>query len=198
MKERLLMIFIKNPVRGKVKTRLAATIGHDRALKIYEQLLEHTRLIASFVKCDKAVFYSDFIEKKDAWQKQGFIQRLQQGKDLGERMHNAFSFAFEKGYKHVILIGSDCFELNDNIITQGFSALQKKDVVIGPAADGGYYLLGMNQLHPQLFINKQWSTPTVYLDTVKDILHLNLSHAELVTLHDIDEEKDLISFLRTA
>ena len=198
MNESLLMIFVKNPVRGKVKTRLAATIGDDRALKVYEQLLEHTRLIASFVHCDKSVFYSDFIDEKDQWKKHGFAQQLQHGNDLGERMKNAFLFAFSKGYKHAIIIGSDCFELNDNIIAQGFAVLKDKDVVIGPAADGGYYLLGMNKLHSQLFANKSWSTPSVYLDTVKDILHLNLSHAELVTLHDIDEEKDLISFLRTA
>lgn len=197
MNQSLLMIFIKNPVRGKVKTRLAATIGDDRALKVYEQLLEHTRQIASFVKSDKAVFYSDFIDESDHWSKLGFMQHLQQGNDLGERMSNAFSSSFDKGYKRVIIIGSDCFELSDTIIEQGFEALNNKDAVIGPAADGGYYLLGMNEMHPSLFRGIKWSTAAVLSETIQELQKLKIATALLPVLSDVDEEKDLAAGLLT-
>lgn len=189
--EGLLMVFVKNPKRGQVKTRLAKTVGDEKALQVYRVLLDHTITIARRVNFDKAIFYSDYIDETDMWRKAKFSQLVQEGNDLGERMYNAFKYAFFKKYKNVVIIGSDCLELNEHIITEAFDILKKNEVVIGPAKDGGYYLLGMRKLYKELFINKQWSTENVLLDTLLDIAQLNISMKLLPTLSDIDEEKDL-------
>lgn len=189
--ESLLMVFIKNPTLGNVKTRLAKTIGDEKALQIYFILLDHTQKVAKRVKANKAVFYSDFINNNDEWKKNGFIQLLQKGDDLGIKMTNAFSKAFNMGYKKVTIIGSDCLELNENIIENAFKLLDEHEVVMGPARDGGYYLLGMRNFYPTLFINKTWSKENVLLDTLLDLSNLDLSFKLLPTLSDVDEEKDL-------
>ncbi len=187
----LLMVFIKNPSLGKVKTRLAKTVGDEKALHIYHILLDHTHKVAKRIKGDKAVFYSDFINNNDEWKKNDFIQLLQKGNALGDKMENAFEKAFNMGYKKIIIIGSDCLDLNENIISDAFKLLDEQEVVLGPARDGGYYLLGMRNLYPQLFKNKTWSAENVLLDTLLDLSNLNLSFKLLPTLSDIDVEKDL-------
>lgn len=187
----LLMVFVKNPMKGKVKTRLAKTVGDEKALEIYRVLLDHTITIARRVNFDKAIFHSDYIDETDMWRKAKFNQFVQEGNDLGERMYNAFKYAFSKQYKSVVIIGSDCLDLNEQIIADAFEMLKNNEVVIGPAKDGGYYLLGMRKLYKELFINKHWSTENVLLDTLLDISHLNISMKLLPTLSDIDEEKDL-------
>ncbi len=189
--DKLLMVFVKNPQRGRVKTRLAKTVGEEKALEIYKVLLDHTFSIAKKGNCDKAVFYSDYIDETDMWNKARFGQFFQEGNDLGERMLNAFKYAFSQQYKSVIIIGSDCLDLNEQIITDAFEILKENEVVIGPAKDGGYYLLGMRTLYTELFMNKQWSTENVLLDTLLDINKLDVSVKLLPTLSDIDEEKDL-------
>lgn len=185
------MIFIKNPVLGKVKTRLAKTIGDEKALHVYQMLLDHTHKVVRSVNIDKAVFYSDFIESDDVWKKDKFQQFIQTGDDLGDRMSNAFLKAFNMRYKKVVIIGSDCFDLNEDIISEAFNILEEHEVTLGPAKDGGYYLLGMKNHHGQLFKNKAWSTENVLLDTLLDLSNLNLSFKLLPTLTDIDQEKDL-------
>ena len=189
--ENLLMVFVKNPQRGKVKTRLAKTMGDEKALQVYRILLDHTITIAKRTHCDKAIFYSDYIDESDMWRKAKFRQFVQQGNDLGERMYNAFKCAFSEHYKNVVIIGSDCFDLSEHIITDAFTILRDNEVVIGPAKDGGYYMLGMRKLYKELFCNKQWSMENVLLDTLLDISRLNISMKLLPTLSDIDEEKDL-------
>ena len=185
------MIFVRNPELGKVKTRLAKTIGNEKALHIYNLLLDHTNNVVKRVNTDKAVFYSDYINSNDKWKNDGFLQLMQKGNELGEKMTNAFLKAFNLGYKKVIIIGSDCFDLDENIINQAFANLNDDEVVLGPAKDGGYYLLGMKAFYPSLFRNKAWSTESVLSDTLLDISKLNISFKLLPTLSDIDEEKDL-------
>ncbi|MBI3518497.1 MAG: TIGR04282 family arsenosugar biosynthesis glycosyltransferase, partial [Bacteroidetes bacterium] len=121
-------------------------------------------------------------------------QFLQNGKELGDKMGNAFVKAFNMKYKKVIIIGSDCLDLNENIISDAFKLLDEQEVVLGPARDGGYYLLGMRNYYPQLFKNKTWSSENVLLDTLLDLSNLNLSFKLLPTLSDIDVEKDLIHY----
>ena len=189
--KKALLLFTKNPELGKCKTRLAKTIGDVRALEIYIKLLEHTREIVIPVDVDKFVFYSENVEKEDDWDNAVFQKRVQNGDDLGQKMQNAFRELFQLNYDSVCIIGSDCYELNSETINQSFIALESKDVVIGPTYDGGYYLLGMKKLHAALFENKNWSTETVYSDTITDFEQLGLSYSNLVKLTDIDEEKDL-------
>jgi hypothetical protein len=187
----LLMVFAKNPDLGKVKTRLAKTIGEEKALAVYLKLLEHTYAIADKAFADKAIFYSDRVEEFDILDYYKFPKFLQKGKDLGERMDRAFGEAFAQGYGKVVIIGSDCYELTDEIIQHAFDLLDEKNVVLGPAKDGGYYLLGMNRHYSHLFRDKKWSTPDVLLDTIIDIQKLKLKYALLPTLNDVDEEDDL-------
>jgi len=192
--DNLIMIFVRNPELGKVKTRLAKTIGNEKALHIYNLLLDHTNKVSKRVNADKAIFYSDYINDTDQWKNDGFIQLMQKGNDLGEKMSNAFLIAFSMGYKKVIIIGSDCFDLSEDIITDAFNLLDENEVVLGPAKDGGYYLLGMKTFYASLFQNKVWSTENVLLDTLLDLSNLNVSSKLLPTLSDIDEEKDLLQY----
>jgi len=187
----LLMIFAKNPEIGKVKTRLAKTIGEKKALLIYLKLLEHTHAIADRVFADKAIFYSEKVQDFDILDYYKFPKFLQKGNNLGDKMERAFGQAFGQDYEKVIIIGSDCFELSTEIIEDAFTALDDHNVVIGPAQDGGYYLLGMDRHYPHLFKNKTWSTEDVFLDTLLDVKKLKLSYNILPTLNDVDEEKDL-------
>ncbi|MBI3133617.1 MAG: TIGR04282 family arsenosugar biosynthesis glycosyltransferase [Bacteroidetes bacterium] len=194
MKKELLILFIRNPRLGKVKTRLAASIGNEKALRIYQLLLDHTLKITQKSDADKVVYYADFIPANDAWQKAGFKQAIQTGSDLGERMSNAFRSAFIRGYERVVLIGSDCYELTEKEIQEAFEQLVQKQVVIGPATDGGYYLAGLSEHVPALFQNKAWSTPSVFKDTLGDIEKLALTFHLLTELPDIDELNDLLKY----
>ena len=184
-----LIIFTRNPELGKVKTRLAATIGDFAALEIYKFLIAHTVKITSSVKADKYVFYSENIQEKDAWNTNDYRKELQNGRDLGERMKNAFEHLIKKGYQKVVIVGSDIFELNSQDIEDSITALNDSKYVIGPAKDGGYYLLGMTQLNKNIFENKDWGTATVFNDTIN-----NLEEKDVTLLskkNDIDIYDDI-------
>ncbi|MGB3848428.1 MAG: TIGR04282 family arsenosugar biosynthesis glycosyltransferase [Tunicatimonas sp.] len=189
----LLLIFVKNPRLGKVKTRLAATVGDRQALRIYLKLLERTRAITQPLSVVKTVYYTPEILTDDLWDSAHYQKAQQREGDLGERMHEAFRQGFAQGYQRICIIGSDCYELSTTIIKQAFDQLATHDVVIGPSTDGGYYLLGMNRLYSPLFTYKAWSTSTVKEDTLRDVTALHLRHFTLPTLTDVDDEDDLIS-----
>ena len=185
-----LIIFTKNLVFGKVKTRLASSVGNDKAFEIYTLLIAHTHAITHQLSMNKIVFYSDEIEADDLWGND-YKKQLQAGNDLGERMLNAFEFSFQKSNGKAIIIGCDCPQLTTQIINHAFEQLDNCDVIIGPAEDGGYYLLGMKKLHEQLFANIEWSTNKVLTETIKRCNENKLSYNLLPTLNDVDEENDL-------
>ena len=187
----LLIIFLRNPQLGKVKTRLASSIGEVQALEIYNLLLNRTRTITQGLDCDKIVYYSDFIDNDDDWSSTNYKKALQMGDSLGQKMHHAFQQGFDSGYNKIGIIGSDCYELDQHAIEQAFNELNKQDLVVGPASDGGYYLLGIKKMAPSLFKNKLWSTPLVLKDTLKDAEDLGLSVKLLQQLNDVDSEDDL-------
>lgn len=191
MSHQRLIIFYRNPELGKVKTRLAATVGDEMALAVYLRLASHTREITEGVDVDAVVYYSHSLDTEDQWL--GFDRAVQTGGDLGTRMKNAFQESFALGYQSVCIIGTDCWELTEAHLVKAFEQCKQHDVVIGPAADGGYYLLGMNKLYPELFENKKWSTDSVFADTLHNIQDRKLSFCVLEELHDVDEEKDLPS-----
>ena len=186
-----LILFVRDPVLGKVKTRLAVSIGDEQALRVYKLLLNHTRTITVGLNCTKYVYYADSVISVDLWDKGNFIKAVQSGNDLGERMLHAFQSAFDDGYKKVVIIGSDCFQLSTELIISAFDVLNHYDAVIGPAEDGGYYLLGLKKLVPAIFKDKTWSTNSVCRDTIKDIESMNLSYKLLPILNDVDEAADL-------
>lgn len=186
--KRALIIFIRKPELGKVKTRLAAQIGNENALNIYRKLLHHTMLVAGAADCDKYVFTTGIIEG-EPWDH--FQNYIQTGEDLGERMFNAFDFVFKKKYHKVIIIGSDCPGLTAAHIEEAFLKLEHKDVIIGPAIDGGFYLLGMKKMCSELFKNKEWSTSVVFENTLISIKKANLTFGQLEKLTDVDEVNDV-------
>ncbi|WP_317131667.1 TIGR04282 family arsenosugar biosynthesis glycosyltransferase [Formosa maritima] len=192
MTNNLIIVFIRNPEIGKVKTRLAKTIGNQSALNIYKHLLNHTEQTLRELDCDKAIFYSEKVNENDIWNANSYQKHQQIGEDLGSRMLHAFKYAFDNKYEKIIIVGSDILDLKPDHISETFLKLESHDVVIGPALDGGYYLLGMKQLQPHIFNNKSWGTATVLEDTLKDLQLLDVYLLE--ELNDIDTFEDLNNY----
>ena len=189
---RALIIFIKNPSEGAVKTRLAATLGDKAALGIYKKLLAHTNAVTSGVYADKYIYYSSHIEANDEWNEAEFVKELQTGNDLGERMRNAFAILFNKGYEQVAIIGSDCPDITADLIEQSYKELNGSDIVIGPATDGGYYLLALKKMYPVFFENITWSTNQVLLQTLAICERTHTSYYLLPVLSDVDVAEDIV------
>jgi rSAM/selenodomain-associated transferase 1 len=187
----VLLIFVKNPEKGKVKTRLARTIGDQEALAVYKKLLKTTKSVADPLQVTKQVWYSAYIGEQDMWSKGSYQKKLQAGRDLGERMKNAFRKAFDKQFGKVVIIGSDCAAISSEIIQQAFDALDNHQTVVGPSEDGGYYLLGMAECYPELFDVQEWSTDSVLEETLNQAQNMGLSLKLLPELNDIDTEEDL-------
>ncbi len=190
-KKDLLIVFVKNLIPGHVKTRLAKDIGIDGALDVYKYLIEHTYEATKELDCSKAVFYSEYIEIEDIWDTDEYKLFVQKGPDLGDRMLNAFKHAFDKGFEKAVIIGTDCWELSDEVIEEAFEKLDENDVVIGPATDGGYYLIGMNKLYPGLFHDKKYSHDNVLKDVLTEIGQMDAEFHLLPELSDIDTFQDL-------
>lgn len=174
---------------GKCKTRLAATIGDPAALEIYKFLLQHTASITHALNVHKKVYYSESIWTDDVWDKTIYDKRVQKGQSLGERMAHAFSDGFNNGFEKIIIIGSDMLDLSQSDVENAFAALDENDFVIGPAVDGGYYLLGMRCFKPQLFQDKEWGKDTVFADSMADLRTEKVN--VLATKNDIDVYEDI-------
>lgn len=186
-----LIIFIRNPILGKVKSRLAKDIGDEKALQVYHLLLKHTLHITQPLKCSKFIYYADEVNNQDIWDKKDYIKRLQNGNDLGERMYFAMKDLFDAGFKKVLIIGSDCLEIKTEILEEAIIRLDQNSAVLGPAIDGGYYLLGLTYLISDLFVNKEWSSEKVAQQTLDDFVRLGISYGLLKELNDIDVASDL-------
>lgn len=187
-----LIIMIKNPVLGRAKTRIAATAGEEEALRIYNQLLAHTRAVTGVTEVDKYLYYSDYLED-DEWSDEIYNKRVQSKGDLGERLRTAFS-ELSDDYEKILVIGSDCAEINSTHIETAADTLNKFDLVIGPVYDGGYYLLGSKGYHPELFADIVWSTDGVTAQTLEKAELKGLSHHKIQMLHDIDYHKDWLMY----
>jgi uncharacterized protein len=186
-----LIVFVRNPVLGKVKTRIAKTLGDEAALRVYKKLLRHTHEVIKNVDCEKYIFYADDISMQDTWPNDIYKKEKQVEAGLGKKMEAAFKKVFTYGHEHVLIIGSDCYDLTAAVLTQAFTVLQSKDVVVGPAKDGGYYLLGQKKINPSLFSLEEWSTPHVLHQTITACERCRLSYEQLETLSDIDEADDI-------
>jgi len=189
MKKRALIIFVKNILLGKVKTRLAKTVGDYGAFEVYKYLVDRTeKETIELEGVDLKVYFSDtIIESK--WG--GHEKFVQEGADLGDRMLAAFQKCFSDGYEEVIIIGSDLPDIESNSITEAFELLSGQDAVIGPARDGGYYLFGMNKLIEPSFKNKSWSSENLLEETQTELEELGYNFSLLEELNDIDTIEDL-------
>tara|TARA_B110000046_G_scaffold25332_3_gene24850 strand:- start:43709 stop:44314 length:606 start_codon:yes stop_codon:yes gene_type:complete len=189
-----LIIFIKNPVLGTVKTRLAMSIGDEKALEVYNDLIQKCQEETLKVECTRHLFYSKNISENDSWLIADFEKEIQADGDLGDKITSAFYNVFkekEKEKEKVIIIGSDCYDLDAATINEAFEKLDHSDVVIGPANDGGYYLLGINDFHPELLQNITWSTEDVLAETIERANSKKLSMSLLKELIDLDTLEDL-------
>lgn len=190
-----LLLFVKNPIAGKTKTRLAADVGDEIALKMYHILTDWTRQQASgLTGVDRYLWYSESITTDDAWPPEAYHKKQQVGAGLGERMEHALAEAFAAGHDRAIIIGSDCPGITTEYLTEAFAALDDHDVVIGPALDGGYTLLGMRSLHPTLFRNIEWSTEEVLPVTLQRAADKKLSVKQLSPLSDVDYLEDWLGY----
>ena len=188
MKKEVVLVFEKNAILGQVKTRLAAGIGEQPALEIYKYLVQLTYSALEALPVPVWTYFSDFIpESNHQTVEKSFVQ---QGQDLGERMANAFASTFGAGRDKVVLIGTDCPRLKSQHLVQAFEALNHSDLVLGPARDGGYYLIGLKSGAGYLFEGIAWSTSQVLSQT----LHVAYQHGLIVTLlqelDDIDTQED--------
>ena len=189
MTKNLLIIFSRNPELGKVKTRLASKIGDSSALEIYKILVQHTFSITRNLSQAKQVHYSVKVRNNDIWDEELYDKKQQIGSDLGMRMNYAFQQGFDDGFTNIVIIGSDIYELTERDIENAFSALKKHTFVVGPAEDGGYYLIGMKKMNSNIFQNKKWGSDTVLKDTLKDLK--NESFHLLSVRNDIDYYEDI-------
>lgn len=195
MKKNRVIVFVKNAVAGKVKTRLAKTIGDEEALDVYRELLRITKKEVSLIEAEKEVWYAWEVGQGDIWNDEKFRKRVQIEGDLGEKMTKAFRTSFEEGLKKVVLIGSDCPTLTAHIIEEAFEKLENNDVVFGPSRDGGYYLIGMSSFKPEVLSDISWSTEEVMEQTEKRASENNIKLAKLQILNDIDNEQDWNEYL---
>lgn len=190
MHQTTIIVFVKNPVLGRVKTRLAASVGDVRAMEIYLQLLDYTRDVLSQVQgVRRVVYYSDHVETDDEWSPIYFDKKVQSQEDLGHRMLTAIRQELQLS-SNVIIIGSDCAQLTATHLQDAITALQDRNVVIGPSLDGGYYLLGLDGPYEALFEDVPWSTDQVLSITRKRAAEKNLTMTELPPLSDIDYIED--------
>jgi len=193
-----IIVFARYPAEGKVKTRLASTIGARSAANIYKKIAENViDEIKPVPNSNKYIFYSEETEKDliKKWLGRRFYYAHQSGADLGEKMLNAFRIVFGHGANKAIIIGTDIPDLSTDVINGAIDALDNSDVVIGPAKDGGYFLLGMKNFYPKLFREIKYSTDTVFDETIKKINSLGLTFTRLNELQDIDTEEDLVQWI---
>ena len=192
-----LIIFLKYPEPGKVKTRLAKDIGDKTAAELYYIFIKHLlaiflhsenyKVTIQFSPQDKAKELSELFKIKDI--------EPQSGNDLGEKISNAFDISFSKDYSNTIIIGSDCIELKKDDIENGFSLLSSGcDSIIGPTYDGGYYLIGLSKKnYPTIFKDIEWSTEKVFIQTMQLIKRSKMNYKILDYYNDIDEISDINS-----
>ena len=194
---RALLVFAKTPKPGKVKTRLLTAVSADVAAALHAACIEDTlRLARQMRGCDAFVFaaggtgyFRRFVKK------QGSVARMQvlpqRGADLGARMENAFRKCFAMGYREVVVIGTDTPWMGVERVRRAFAVLKANDVVIGPAEDGGYYLLGMRKMVAEIFRGIPWSTERVLELTLKQIAPLKLRKKLVWRDFDLDRPEDL-------
>ena len=189
-----LIIFLKYPEPGKVKTRLAKDLGEEQAASLYSIMV---KTILKNVPSDSynTVIYYDPPDKKEevkTWIGEVKVRYSPQvGNTLGDRITNAFKREFADGSGKAAIIGTDCVDVTTDIINQTMELLDGYDVVIGPAQDGGYYLLGLRQFYPYIFEDIEWSTNRVLDQTIGKITGHKLKYSLLKTLKDIDTVDNL-------
>jgi rSAM/selenodomain-associated transferase 1 len=193
-----LIIFTRYPEPGKTKTRLIPALGDVGAANLHKQMTEYTisqvKELQKMTKVSvKVRFTGGDLEKMQNWLGNDLVYQFQGEGDLGERMERSLTSAFNQNAEQAIIIGTDCPGVNSQLLTTAFEQLRICNLVLGPALDGGYYLIGLQQPIPELFTNIHWGTAQVFTKTVEKAQKLNLSIGYLQPLADIDRPEDLES-----
>ena len=193
-----LIIFTRYPEPGKTKTRLIPALGAEGAATLQRQMTEHTLAQVKELQAKRLVsvevyFVGGNQQLMQSWLGTSVIYRQQGDGDLGRRMAIAFQTALEAGKQRVVVIGTDCPDLKAELMVKAFHALEQHDLVLGPAQDGGYYLIGLCRLIPELFTGIRWSTAEVLQQTMSIAQRLELAVAYLPRLSDVDRPEDLVS-----
>ncbi|MFW8601197.1 TIGR04282 family arsenosugar biosynthesis glycosyltransferase [Desulfobacterota bacterium M19] len=197
--EDAIIIFIRSPVPGLVKTRLIPALGAQGAAdcqrRMSEQTVRRVRELKRYRTIDIQIHYTGGkTEMMAAWLGDDLNYHPQRGNDIGCRMTAAFQQAFAAGSRRIILVGSDCPALTAAILHSALNKLKRLDLVLGPAMDGGYYLIGLNRPCPTLFTEISWGTSKVFAETLKKAEEQSLSIGHTDTLYDIDRPEDLRHF----
>lgn len=192
-----LIIFTRYPERGKTKTRLIPLLGAEGAARFQRQMTQQTLAQVKELKAFRPLsvevhFAGGNQQLMQDWLGSDIIYRQQSEGDLGRRMALAFKDSFSAGMTSVVIIGTDCPDLKAQLMVKAFHALEQNDLVLGPALDGGYYLIGQRRLIPELFTGISWSTAEVLVQTISIAERLDLAIAFLPLLNDIDRPEDLI------
>jgi len=193
-----ILFFVKYPEKGKVKSRLSSNLDENFTINLYKMFVKDLLFTLNKTKYSKIVCYhpDKFIDKFKNWLGKRYNFYPQKGDNLGQRMNSCFEYAFDQGFKKVIVIGSDSPDLTTNLIDKAFLDLNKNDSVIGPTYDGGYYLLGFkkNSYLPRVFEGISWSTETVFDETMNQLNNKKLKTKVLIYWRDIDTIEDLKHF----
>jgi uncharacterized protein len=191
-----LIVFTRYPVPGKTKTRLIPALGAAGAANLHRQMTEHTLAQARQIRADGVaieIHYAGATADRELadWLGADLVYRSQGDGDLGERMALSIKTALQAGHDRVIIIGTDCPGLTTDILQLAFQQLHDRDLVLGPAIDGGYYLIGLRRFMPELFVGISWGTSAVRQQTIEIATKLGLSMGDLPLLADIDRPEDL-------
>jgi rSAM/selenodomain-associated transferase 1 len=190
------IIFLKTPRPGLVKTRLARSLGDQAACAAYRQLVDTLLENLKAVEGVQLRYAPDDAQAEIApWLRPGWTSAPQGDGDLGNRLVAAFAHAFARGAERVLILGSDCPSVTPGDLAAGFEMLHRLDVVLGPAEDGGYWLIGLRELRPELFVDMPWSTSRVLPLTLERARNRALSVGQLRELADVDTERDWLKFL---
>lgn len=198
--DKLILLFARSPEKGRIKTRLAAGIGEETALALYKLFVADILKTLQRAEIPFRIFFSppDSAAVMENWLGKNLQYRAQAGEDLGEKMENAFLQSFKENIEKVLIIGSDMPDLTNALICEAFSSLECNDAVVGPALDGGYYLIGFRKdgFLPLIFRDIPWGTGHVFRETMK-VLHTVGRRVHLLPeRRDIDTILDLESLYR--
>ncbi|MFQ5952210.1 MAG: TIGR04282 family arsenosugar biosynthesis glycosyltransferase [Candidatus Omnitrophota bacterium] len=192
--KRCLVVFAKEPGKSRVKTRLSKQLSKTQRVELYKAFLKDTVDLAESVRCEKKILAYDSGSGSPAYLKRiarPFKFYKQRGRDLGERMDNAFKYTSENKVDRTVIIGSDSPNLPVRQIEEAFRRLYRNDVVVGPSFDGGYYLIGMKEPCPGLFKGIKWGSDRVLKDTLKKSRRLGRKACVLKKWYDIDRPEDI-------
>lgn len=190
-----LIVFVREPKAGKVKTRLQGYLSPEMCVKLYKAFLKDTLELARAIKCfDKVLAYESYAQEPRYLKTIGrdFLFYRQEGKNLGEKMYHAFRFAKRNKCDKTIIIGSDSPNLPARYIKEAYHRLDKNDIILGPAQDGGYYLVGLKKPCKGIFKVVKWGSKTVFEDTVKNARRIGKKAAILKKWYDVDDSIGLV------